>query len=127
MKRTLFFFVLIGCILLFSYWYNSPKHLASSPDNIDRFFDIPSEVVNNYHVVDKMFSQGKTCFAFGKQGYCIKVRNNSALGMAMMKVGATETDSTWVLEKMRGNYHGRLSVSKRDNLASLIYTELNEE
>lgn len=130
MKKTVILITFCALLLLaaslISRWYYSPKILASTPNHIAKFFGLPSEVVSDFIVMDELLSQGQTCFSFGERVYWLKFNNPQSLREYMIESGAENIDSTLILIKELGNYHGELNL-KSNNTAILVYKEINPE
>lgn len=116
--------VIVGVICVV--WFNHPKNLASSANNIPEFFGLPLNSVKGMTVLDELHGQGKTPFSFGVNHYWLKFQSTDLTIKAIKEAGGIENDSIWSITKQRGNYIGTFMVSLKDNTGHLRYSEYQE-
>ena len=116
--------IIVGATCLV--WFNHPKNLASSANNIPEFFGVPLNSVKGMTVLDELHSQGKTLFSFGINHYWLKFQSTDLTIKAVKDVGGIAKDSIWSITKQRGNYIGILMVSQKDHNGHVRYSEIQE-
>ena len=78
--------IIVGATCLV--WFNHPKNLASSANNIPEFFGVPLNSVKGMTVLDELHSQGKTPFF-----YWLKFQSTDLTIKAIKEAGGIEKDS----------------------------------
>lgn len=127
----------MAILLLFSgiYWlfiYKTPEQLAGDAKYIPQFFGLTeSDFIgfdDEMYVVDELHSQGRKWEDFGSAHYEIRLCElHPNIRREMEEKGGIDTDSTWVLTRVRGNIRGELVVRHNSSKAYAHYYQIYDE
>lgn len=119
-------------LLYFIFIYKTPEQLASEAKYIPQFFGLTKSDFFGFDdkmdVVDELHSQGRKWEDFGSAHYEIRLCElHPNVRREMEEKGGVDTDSTWVLTKVRGNIRGVLVVKHNSSKAYAHYYQIYEE
>ena len=98
-------------VLYLLFIYKTPEKLASEAKYIPQFFGLTKSDFFGFdgemYVVDEIHSQGRKWEDFGSAHYEIRLCElHPNIRREIKERGGINTDSTWVLTKVRGNIRG---------------------
>lgn len=119
-------------ILYLLFVYKTPEQLASEAKYIPRFFELTKSDFFGFdgemYVVDGLHSQGRKWEDFGSAHYEIRLCElHPNVRREIEEKGGINTDSTWVLTKVRGNIRGELVVRHNSSKAFVHYSQIYDE
>lgn len=124
--------VAILSILYLLFIYKTPEQLASEARYIPQFFGLTKSDFLGFngemYVVDEIHSQGRKWEDFGSAHYEIRLCElHPNIRREIKEKGGVDTDSTWVLTKVRGNIRGELVVRHNSSKAYAHYYQIYDE
>ena len=119
-------------ILYLLFVYKTPEQLASEARYIPRFFELTKSDFFGFdgemYVVDELHSQGRKWEDFGSAHYEIRLCElHPNVRKEIEEKGGINTDSTWVLTKVRGNIRGELVIKHNSSKAYAHYYQIYSE
>lgn len=119
-------------ILYLLFVYKTSEQLASEARYIPRFFELPKSDFFGFdgemYVVDELHSQGRKWEDFGSAHYEIRLCElHPNVRREIEEKGGINTDSTWVLTKVRGNIRGELVIKHNSSKACAHYYQIYSE
>lgn len=119
-------------LLYLIFIYKTPEQLASEAKYIPQFFGLTKSDFFGFddemYVVEELHSQGRKWGDFGSAHYEIRLCElHPNVRREMEEKGGVDTDSTWVLTKVRGNIRGVLVVKHNSSKAYAHYYQIYEE
>lgn len=119
-------------ILYLLFVYTTPEQLASEARYIPRFFELTKSDFFGFdgemYVVDELHSQGRKWEDFGSAHYEIRLCElHPNVRREIEEKGGINTDSTWVLTKVRGNIRGELVVRHNSSKAYAHYYQIYDK
>lgn len=124
--------VAILTMLYLLFMYKTPEQLASEARYIPQFFGLTKSDFFGFdgemYVVDEIHSQGREWEDFGSAHYEIRLCElHSNVRREIEEKGGVNTDSTWVLTRVRGNIRGVLVVRHNSSNAYVHYYQIYDE
>lgn len=119
-------------ILYLIFVYKTPEQLASEAKYIPQFFGLTKSDFFGFdgdmYVVDELHSQGRKWEDFGSAHYEIRLCElHPNVRREIKEQGDINTDSTWVLTKVRGNIRGELVVRHNSSKAYAHYYQIYDK
>lgn len=119
-------------ILYLLFVHRTPEQLASEAKYIPRFFELTKSDFFGFDgemcVVDELHSQGRKWEDFGSAHYEIRLCDlHPNARREIEERGGINTDSTWVLTKVRGNIRGELVIKHNSSKAYARYYQIYDE
>ena len=119
-------------VLYLLFIYKTPEKLASEAKYIPQFFGLTKSDFFGFdgemYVVDEIHSQGRKWEDFGSAHYEIRLCElQPNIRREIKERGGINTDSTWVLTKVRGNIRGELVVRHNSSKAFVHYFQIYDE
>ena len=119
-------------VLYLLFIYKTPEKLASEAKYIPQFFGLTKSDFFGFdgemYVVDEIHSQGRKWEDFGSAHYEIRLCElHPNIRREIKERGGINTDSTWVLTKVRGNIRGELVVRHNSSKAFVHYFQIYYE
>lgn len=119
-------------ILYLIFVYKTPEQLASEAKYIPQFFGLTKSDFFGFdgdmYVVDELHSQGRKWEDFGSAHYEIRLCElHPNVRREIKEQGGINTDSTWVLTKVRGNIRGELVVRHNSSKAYAHYYQIYDK
>lgn len=124
--------VAILSMLYLLFIYKTPEQMASEAKYIPHFFELTKSDFLGFdgkmYVVDEIHSQGRKWEDFGSAHYEIRLCElHPNIRREIKEKGGVDTDSTWVLTKVRGNIRGELVVRHNSSKAYAHYYQIYDE
>lgn len=121
--------VAILTMMYLLFMYKSPEQLASEAKYIPQFFGLTKSdswgFDGEMYVVDEIHSQGRSFGDFGSSHYEIRLCElHPNARREIEEKGGGNTDSTWVLTRVRGNIRGELVVRHNSSKAYVHYYQI---
>lgn len=121
--------VVLLFMLYFLFIYKTPEQMASESKYIPQFFGLTKSDFLGFdgemHVVDEIHSQGLNWGDFGSAHYEIRLCElHPNVRREIEEKGGVNTDSTWVLTRVRGNIRGELVVRHNSSKAYVHYYQI---
>lgn len=112
--------------------YKTPELLASEAKYIPQFFGLTESDFLGFdgemRVVDELYNQGREFEDFGSAHYEIRLCElHPNIRREIEENGGVDTDSTWVLTKVRGNIRGELVVINNSTKAYAHYYQIYDD
>lgn len=124
--------VLSLTLIYFGITYKTPEQLADDAKYIPQFFGLTEADFIGFdgkmYVVDELHSQGRKWEDFGSAHYEICLCDfHPNIRREIEGKGGVDTDSTWVLTRVRGNIRGELVVRHNSSTAYAHYYQIYDE
>lgn len=120
---------ILVAVLYLVFVHKSPAQMASDAQCIPQFFNLTAsdftEETGGVYVYDEIHSQGRKWNDFGSAHYEISTCEcQPHLTTEIIENGGYETDSTWVLRKVRGNILGEIIVTRKHKEAYVHFYQI---
>lgn len=116
-------------VLYLLFIHKTPEQMASEAKYIPQFFGLTKSDFLGFdgemYVVDEIHSQGRKWDDFGSAHYEISLCElHPNVRREIEERGGIDTDSIWVLTKVRGNIRGELVVRHNSSKAYVHYYQI---